>query len=305
MNRSAKEIRIVYMGTPEFAVPPLQELVKEGYNVVGVITVPDKPSGRGQKVNKSAVKIAAEELGLTILQPSNLKDTVFQDQLKDLAPDLQIVVAFRMLPESVWSLPPMGTFNLHGSLLPKYRGAAPIHWAVINGEKKTGLTTFLLKHEIDTGDIIDQLEEEILDTDTTGSLYIRLMNKGAKMVINSVDLLCSDSLVLKPQTGDMCHAPKIFKQDAKIDWTKNTEEIDCFIRGMNPFPGAWTEVNETSFQIIEHKPLAEKHLDFSYDTDGKSFLHLRTKDGAIAVNTIKAQGKRAMPIEDYLRGNKI
>jgi methionyl-tRNA formyltransferase len=250
-----KELRIIYMGTPEFAVPALEKLVENDWNVVAVITAPDKPQGRGQKLVGSPVKEAAEKLGLKILQPTNLKNPEFQQELRDLKADLQIVVAFRMLPEAVWSMPRLGTFNLHASLLPNYRGAAPINWAIINGEKETGVTTFFLKHEIDTGSIIFQEKVQILDEDDLGTVYQKLMTIGADLVVQTVESIAKDEV--KPTVQDeskaMHHAPKIFKETGKIDWTKSAESIHNLIRGLSPYPAAWTEFHVFSIRSKRQK----------------------------------------------------
>jgi methionyl-tRNA formyltransferase len=237
-----KDLRIVYMGTPEFAVPSLEILVKNGWNIVGVITAPDKPKGRGQKLIPSPVKEAAENLGLKVLQPTNLKSPEFQAELKALNADLQIVVAFRMLPESVWDMPPIGTFNLHASLLPDYRGAAPINWAIINGEKETGVTTFFLKHEIDTGSIIFQEKVAILPEDDLGSVYEKLMSKGAELVLKTVEAIAEDKVIPLPQDESKAihHAPKIFKETGEIIWGNSAESIHNLVRGLSPYPAAWT-----------------------------------------------------------------
>ena len=237
-----KDLRIVFMGTPEFAVASLRRLVEEGYNIVAVVTTPDKPAGRGQKIHESDVKVAARELGLPILQPEKLRDPKFVEAMQALQPDLGIVIAFRMLPEVIWSMPKYGTFNLHASLLPQYRGAAPINWAIINGEKETGITTFLLNHEIDKGAIIGQHKEPILPEDNIGTMYDKLMTKGCDLVVDTVERIAAqdytaieqmyiDEATLKP-------APKIFKEDCKIDWSWEGERIVNFVRGLSPYPAA-------------------------------------------------------------------
>ncbi|HNV52943.1 MAG TPA: methionyl-tRNA formyltransferase, partial [Tenuifilaceae bacterium] len=238
--------RIVYMGTPDFAVEPLKAIVDAGYNVVAVVTVPDKPVGRGQKLQSSPVKQYAEEKGLLVLQPEKLRNEDFVNQLKELNPDIAVVVAFRMLPETVWSLPKIGTFNLHASLLPQYRGAAPINWAVINGEKKTGLTTFLLDKEIDTGNIIDQLEVLIDENETAGELHDKLMLLGGSMVVKTIQKLAEGNYTPTPQknlaVGELKAAPKIFKETCKVDWGKSYIQVHNFIRGLSPYPAAWSEM---------------------------------------------------------------
>ena len=246
MSTSAKDLRIVFMGTPEFASTSLKRLVTEGYNIVAVVTTPDKPAGRGQKLHESDVKLTAKELGLPILQPEKLRDESFLEAMRELNIDLGIVIAFRMLPEVVWAMPRLGTFNLHASLLPQYRGAAPINWAIINGEKRTGVTTFLLNHEIDKGAIIEQESVDILPEDNIGTLYDKLMNIGSELVTRTVDKLAEgnyttieqmhiDESTLKP-------APKIFKEDGRIDWTKRGEDIINLVRGLSPYPAAWSAI---------------------------------------------------------------
>ncbi|WP_417171877.1 methionyl-tRNA formyltransferase, partial [Alistipes putredinis] len=238
---NAKDLRIVFMGTPEFAVPSLRALVRSGYNVVGVVTTPDKPAGRGQKLHESDVKIAARELGLPILQPEKLRDPAFVSTMEELRPDLGIVIAFRMLPEVVWAMPRLGTFNLHASLLPQYRGAAPINWAIINGESKTGVTTFLLNHEIDKGAILGQVEMPIQPEDNVGTLYGRLMTVGADLVVQTVERIAAGEItpVVQPdEDTSLRPAPKIFKNDCLIDWTQSGKRIIDFIRGLSPYPAA-------------------------------------------------------------------
>ena len=260
-----KELRIVFMGTPEFAISSLKELVENGYNVVGVITAPDKPAGRGNKLSESAVKKYAVENNVKVLQPEKLKNPEFLTELEGLKADLQVVVAFRMLPEVVWNMPPIGTFNLHGSLLPQYRGAAPLNWAVINGETKTGVTTFLLDHEIDTGKIIFKRETPIGENETVGDVHDRLMEIGATLVVETVDAIAEGNIQPIPQTEliegtEIKHAPKIFKEDCKIDWNKDSESIRNLIRGLSPYPAAWANlVNEqTGSEIITKLFFAQK-----------------------------------------------
>ncbi|MGE5105983.1 MAG: methionyl-tRNA formyltransferase, partial [Sphingobacteriales bacterium] len=262
MNKELKDIRIVFMGTPEFAVASLDALVKAGCIIVGVITAPDKPAGRGMKLNESPVKKYAVEHGLKVLQPEKLKNPDFLAELKSLNADLQIVVAFRMLPEVVWNMPPMGSVNLHGSLLPQYRGAAPINWAVINGEKETGVTTFKLKHEIDTGDILLQESFPIGEDDTAGEVHDTMKEIGAKLLVKTVAGLAAGTLKEKPQNKfqnpnskiqDLHHAPKIFTETCKIDFTKSTEEVHNLVRGLSPFPGAFTSLEGKMLKIYRSK----------------------------------------------------
>jgi len=302
-----KNIRIIYMGTPEFAVPALEVLVDAGWNVVGVITAPDKPKGRGQKLIPSPVKAFAQSRDLTILQPTNLKSPEFQEELKNLHADLQIVVAFRMLPEAVWSMPPLGTFNLHASLLPDYRGAAPINWAIINGEKETGVTTFFLKHEIDTGSIIYQEKVPIQPEDDLGSVYERLMTLGAKLVIKTVADIAEDQVNPFPQdeTKAIHHAPKIFKETCEIDWTKSAESIHNLIRGLSPFPGAWTKFNDKICKIYKTAVLQQENLGKApgeFTTDNKHFFRVQTGNGVLEVLELQLEGKKRMKIEELLRG---
>ena len=304
-----QQLRIVYMGTPDFAVPPLKILVESGYDIAAVITAPDKPKGRGQKMAISAVKDYALEAGLNIMQPTNLKDETFIEELRKLNANLQIVVAFRMLPEVVWRMPEIGTFNLHGSLLPQYRGAAPIHWAVINGEKETGLTTFFLKHEIDTGNIIMQEKEEILRKDTTGTLYQRLMQMGAGLVLKTVKAIENEDYTLTEQdtNQELKHAPKLFKENTEIDWNKPAEEVYNFVRGLNPFPSAWTILNDKKFklhlvEVVDESSTAEPG---SIDTDNKTYIHIQCGKGKVALKELQQEGKKRMFVEDFLRGNQL
>lgn len=305
-----KDLRIVYMGTPEFAVPSLEKLVEAGWNVVGVITAPDKPQGRGQKLVGSPVKQASEKLGLHILQPTNLKSPEFQQELKDLKADLQIVVAFRMLPEAVWNMPRLGTFNLHASLLPDYRGAAPINWAVINGEKETGVTTFFLKHEIDTGSIIFQEKIQILEEDDLGSVYEKLMNLGSELVLKTVEAIAKNEV--KPSDQDesnaLHHAPKIFKETCEIDWTKSAESIHNLVRGLSPYPAAWTTLDDKTCKIFKTK-ISSGHLHGKsigeFETDGKTFLKFQTGDGVLKILELQLEGKKRLKIDELLRGYKF
>ncbi len=315
----AKNLRIIYMGTPDFAVAPLKELIENQYNVVAVVTAPDKPAGRGKKLRASAVKQFAEKHNLNILQPEKLKDPGFNKQLQDLKPDLNIVVAFRMLPKQVWQLPKLGTFNLHASLLPQYRGAAPINWAIINGETKTGLTTFLIDDQIDTGQIILQEEMEIDYKDNVGSLHDKMMIKGAKLVLETVNLLAEGNFKPIPQNAlikdvsQLKAAPKIFKDDCKINWQQNGAKIYNFIRGLSPYPAAWTifqNINGDkilSAKIFEAEYLNEKHemLTGDIDSDKKTYLHIAVPDGFIAIKSIQLEGKKRLNIEDFLRGFDI
>lgn len=296
------------MGTPEFAVPGLKLLVENGYNIVGVITAPDKPQGRGQKLGETPVKEYAKSVGLTILQPEKLKNEAFLAQLKELNANLQIVVAFRMLPEVVWNMPEFGTFNLHASLLPQYRGAAPINWAIINGEKETGNTTFFLKHEIDTGDLILQEKEPILENDTVGTLYERLMNNGASLILKTVKLIENESVKPTPQQHfeHLHHAPKIFKENCKIYWNQSATQIRNFVRGLSPYPTAHCELNGVYCKVFEVSINEVSTLKLGeIETDGKSFVKIGTIQGSISLIDIQLEGKKRMKIEEFLRGNKV
>lgn len=301
------------MGTPEFAVPCLDILIKNNYNVVGVVTVPDKPAGRGQQLHESAVKLYAKEKGLKILQPVKLRDPDFLNELKVLNADLQIVVAFRMLPEEVWNMPKLGTYNLHASLLPKYRGAAPINWAIINGETESGVTTFKLKHEIDTGSVLFQEKVKINDTTTAGELHDELMLVGAELILKTVKAIESRQYELKQQDDSgAIHAPKIFKDTCKINWRRSVREIKNLIRGLSPYPAAFTEFTDIkgqnlSLKIFSGKSLAEQHIytNGTLLTDNKTYLRIAGGDGLLEVNELQLQGKKKMKTEEFLRGYKF
>jgi methionyl-tRNA formyltransferase len=305
------QLRIIFMGTPEFAVSSLDILVENGYNVVAVITAPDKPAGRGQKINESDIKKAALKHNLPILQPTNLKDESFLEELKSYNANLQIVVAFRMLPEVVWQMPEIGTFNLHASLLPNYRGAAPINWAIINGEEKTGVTTFFLQHKIDTGDILFQEEEEIYSTDNVGTLYERLKNKGARLVLKTVKAIQDNDYAIKKQDLEekTPHAPKIFTEDTFINFNKESKKILNLVRGLTPYPAARMSLYDKTYKVFDVE-IAD--FDESNElligeplTDQKSYLYVKTVDGYLKINELQPEGKRRMKIEEFLRGNKI
>jgi len=297
------------MGTAAFAVPSLESLVDVGFKVVGVVTSPDKPQGRGLEMGTSPVKQAAIKQGVPVLQPTNLKSEAFLAELKSLNANLQVVVAFRMLPESVWSMPELGTFNLHASLLPQYRGAAPINWAIINGEKETGVTTFFLQHEIDTGEILFQEKENILDTDTAGSLYSRLMDKGAGLVVRTAKAIADGSTtpVRQGESASLRKAPKIFKETCNIDWNQSSFQIVNFVRGLNPYPSAWTELNGKSFKVhsVAAATKAGRETPGSLDTDGKSFIAIATSDGWVNITELQMEGKKRMTTADFLKGNKL
>lgn len=301
-------LRIVFMGTPEFAVPSLKILVEHGYQVVGVITAPDKPQGRGQKLTPSPVKECALQHGLRVLQPTNLKAPAFIEELRSLNANLQVVVAFRMLPESVWSMPSLGTFNLHASLLPQYRGAAPINWAIMNGEKETGATTFFLQHEIDTGKIIFQEKEPILDTDNAGSLYDRLMVKGADLVLRTVQAIESGTYPQIPQVieGEPRLAPKIFKETCEINWNQSSVAVQNFVRGLSPYPAAWCTVGGKVFKILKVSEYAGPSATPGHvETDHKTYLRICTANGWISIEELQPEGKRRMTITEFFNGNKL
>ena len=307
-----ENLRIIYMGTPDFAVESLRALVEGGYNVVAVVTMPDKPIGRhGSVLQPSPVKQYALEHDLKILQPEKLKDPVFIEELKALKADLQIVVAFRMLPEIVWSMPPLGTFNAHASLLPKYRGAAPINWAVINGETETGITTFFLKHEIDTGDIIQQVRIPIEETDNVEVVHDKLMVLSGKLVTETVDNIITGTIKAIPQDQfkdvPLTPAPKIFRETCRIDWNQSTKHIYDFIRGLSPYPAAWTTLEGKSVKIYEtEKDVATpSEKPGTIVSDGKTNLKVATADGWLNIKTLQLEGKKKMPVTDLLRGLKL
>ena len=306
-------MRIVFMGTPQFAVESLKILVENNYNVVGVITMPDKPAGRGQQMQQSAVKEYAVQHNLKVLQPTNLKDEHFLQELKSLQADLQIVVAFRMLPESVWNMPILGTYNLHASLLPQYRGAAPINWAIINGEKETGITTFKLQHEIDTGNILLQQKVTITPEMNAGQLHDILMMQGAELILQTVKKIEEGNIVLAEQNKLLAnqpakHAPKIFKDTCKIDWSNELENIYNLIRGLSPYPCAWTELNigdkKNIFKIYRAAKLSFNHAlrPGQIKTDNKTFLHVAVTGGFIDVTELQMAGKKKLLITEFLKG---
>lgn len=298
------DLRIVYFGTPDFAVEGLRTLVGNNYNIVGVITAPDKPAGRGKKINESAIKKYANSIGLNTLQPTNLKSETFVTELKALNANLQIVVAFRMLPEVVWNMPKLGTFNLHASLLPQYRGAAPINWAIINGETKTGVTTFFLQHQIDTGNIILQKEVEIKTSDNVEILHDKLMSIGAEVILKTVKQIESGNINSTPQNNseNLKLAPKIFKNNTEIDWSNSTEYIYNFIRGLSPYPTSWTKINGKFLKIFEATADLNETASETIITDNSSFLKIKTADGYISLISVQLEGKKRMKIGDFLRG---
>ena len=326
------------MGTPEFAVASLDAMIKAGFNIVGVITAPDKPAGRGMKMNESAVKKYAIRYGLKILQPEKLKNEAFLSELKSLAADLQVVVAFRMLPEVLWNMPPKGTINVHASLLPQYRGAAPINWAIINGEKETGVTTFKLQHEIDTGNILLQEKIEISENETAGELHDRMKEIGGRLLVRTVEGLVNGTLQEVPQSAiendnpslathdspptttsaagglpqaqhhsPLKHAPKITTQTCQIDWQKSADDIYNLIRGLSPYPAAFTELGDKTLKIFrsekEHAPPTSR--PGRWETDRKTYLKFACSDGYIHVKDIQLEGKKRLSVEDFLRGYRF
>ena len=314
-----EDLRIVYMGTPEFAVESLRRLIEGGYNVVGVITMPDKPVGRHQDtLQASAVKQYAVAHGLPVLQPEKLKEPAFLEQLRTLRADLQIVVAFRMLPEVVWAMPPLGTFNLHASLLPQYRGAAPINWAVINGETETGVTTFFLRHEIDTGAVIRQVRVPIADTDNVGIVHDKLMEVGGQLVVDTVDRILAGDVHPVPQEempdcGALKAAPKIFKETCRIDWQgKTLKQLHDFVRGLSPYPAAWTEMQDASGKVYSLKIFAsEKEAGTPKEptgtilSDGRTYLKVAVDGGYLHLTELQIAGKKRMRTEDFLHGFRM
>jgi len=303
-------LRIIYLGTPEFAVPSLEILIQNKFNVVAVITAPDKPQGRGQKLTPSPVKECALKYNIPVLQPTNLKSPQFLEELRSYQANLQIVVAFRMLPEVVWAMPAIGTFNLHGSLLPQYRGAAPINWAIINGEKETGVTTFFLKHEIDTGSIIFQETEPIHDDDNVGTVYERLMHKGAQLVLKTVKAIEQNDYPTIPQTisSEIKHAPKIFKETCEINWRQPREQVRNFVRGLSPHPAAWTLLAGKTFKIFTCSfahANGDALLPGEFITDNKTYLYFKTSDGLLSVDEFQPEGKKRMNVQEFFRGNKL
>ncbi len=303
------ELRIVFMGTPDFAVSSLEAIIEAGYNVVGVITAPDKPAGRGRKLNESAVKQFAIKKGLRVLQPTNLKSKAFQEELKELNPNVQVVVAFRMLPKSVWNLPEHGTFNLHASLLPDYRGAAPINWAIINGEEFTGISTFFLDDKIDTGEVILQDKVKIKDSEKVGSLHDRLMEKGSKLVVKTLDLIAKGKVRSQPQRPFKPgkEAPKLTRENTKIDWNRPVEVIYNHIRGLNPYPGAWCFLENSSEEMmvkifdVEKKIETHKHPNGTVTVEDKE-IKVAAIGGYISIKEIQLPGKRKMQVKDLLNG---
>ena len=322
-----EDLRIVYMGAPDFAEEALRQLVEGGYNVVGVITMPDKPAGRGHKIQYSPVKQYALEQNLPLLQPEKLKDEAFVQALREWKADLQIVVAFRMLPEVVWSMPRLGTFNLHASLLPQYRGAAPINWAVINGDTETGITTFFLKHEIDTGEVIQQVRVPIADTDNVEIVHDKLMMLGGKLVVETVDAILNGVVKPVPQeemavVGELRPAPKIFKETCRIDWNQPVKKVYDFIRGLSPYPAAWSELVSPEGEVVVVKIFeTEKYIRNegkrcrnsrgcfckvgSIETDGKKYIKVAVPGGFVSVLSLQLPGKKRLKTDELLRGFRL
>ncbi len=312
-----RDLRIVFMGTPDFAVASLDILVQHKYNIVGVITAPDKPAGRGQQLHQSAIKKYAVENGLPVLQPEKLKNPEFIAELKSLDANLFIVVAFRMLPEIVWQMPEYGTFNLHASLLPQYRGAAPINWAVINGERETGVTTFFLQHEIDTGNIILQEKIKIEDEDNAGTVHDKLMNVGSGLVLKTVQAIEEDNVIESPQSTvdspQLKHAPKIYKETCLIDWHTSAFEIHNLIRGLSPYPSAFTHLDGKVLKIFAARitPITSREavdsglLSMDLSTDNKTYLSFKCADGWLDILELQLEGKKRMKVDEFLRGHKF
>lgn len=306
-----KKIRIVFMGTPDFAVASLDILVQNGFNVVGVITAPDKPAGRGLQLHESAVKQYAVSKGLRVLQPEKLKNPDFLEELRSLQADLQVVVAFRMLPEVVWNMPPLGTINVHASLLPNYRGAAPINWAIINGEKQSGVTTFKLQHEIDTGDILFSQSVDIRDDETAGELHDDLMATGAALLLKTVQALASGQAKEIPQahidTTAIKHAPKIFKEDCQVKWAQPIDQIYNLVRGLSPYPTAWTLLQGKGLKIFKAEKEYAKPSAAPGEvvTDHRTFLKIAASDGYLSLKEIQLEGKKKMEITAFLRGFRL
>ena len=309
-------LRLIYMATADFALPSLERLVDEGYQVCAVVTMPDKPAGRGMKLHESKIKQYAVSKGIEVLQPVKLRDEAFVNRLKELRPDLGVVVAFRMLPEVVWQLPKYGTINLHGSLLPRYRGAAPIHWAVINGDKETGVTTFRLKHELDTGDVLMQASTPIAPEDTTGTVHDRLMLIGADLLVKTIDLFAEGEPATKAQEHfeeTASHAPKLTKENTEIDWSRPAGELVDFIRGLNPFPSAWANIifpnqsEATLCKVHEAEALASeaRHTGLVVGTclvEGRKHLEVVCGDGVLRLKRLQPAGKKALTAVDIING---
>lgn len=310
------QMKIIFMGTPDFAVASLDALLRNGFQVVAVVTAPDKPAGRGQNLQESAVKQYAVEHQIPVLQPVKLKDEIFLEELKSYQADLQVVVAFRMLPVAVWNMPPKGTINLHASLLPHYRGAAPINWAIINGEKETGVSTFFLQHEIDTGNILFFEKVNIAEGETAGDLHDKLMNVGARLLVQTVKAIEENNYKETPQTAlvqedsgiqEPKHAPKIFKETCSIDWNKPVRQVYNLIRGLSPYPAAFTSLDGKTLKIYTAVQEAEQPQiqPGEYLSDGKTFLKFACQDGFISLKNIQLEGKKRIDIAEFLRGYRL
>jgi methionyl-tRNA formyltransferase len=310
-----KKLRIIFMGTPDFAVESLKAIIENGYEVVGVITAPDRPAGRGRKLQESVVKQYAVSQDIKVLQPEKLKNPEFLEELKSLDANLQVVVAFRMLPELVWDMPEYGTFNLHGSLLPQYRGAAPINWAIMNGEKESGVTTFFIEKEIDTGKVLFQEKVTIEPNDNAGTLHDKLMVVGGELVVKTLKAIVEDDYsetsqeLMFTEESELKPAHKIFKQDCKIDWNKDMSQINNFVRGLSPYPCAWTEFKKDeeilSTKIYEVEIIDNKKHEFKIESDNKTFIHVLTPNGKLSIIEFQPAGKRKMKATDFLKGNQF
>jgi methionyl-tRNA formyltransferase len=306
------DVRLIFMGTPEFSVPSLEILLAYNYEVAAVVTAPDKPQGRGRMVMSSPIKVFARAHNIPVLQPTSLKAPLFLETLRSYQANLQVVVAFRMLPRVVWEMPALGTFNLHASLLPQYRGAAPINWAIINGERETGVTTFLLDQAMDTGPILFREKEPIYAYDTAGTLYERLRHKGAQLVLKTVQAIVLGNSTHIPQVSDkevvLKGAPKIYKENCQIDWGQEAEVILSFIRGLSPYPAAWTILNDQTYKVLSatRAKVALPPLDpGQVHSDGKHYVHVGTQNVPIAIETLQLAGKKPMGVQEFLRGHKI
>ena len=304
--KTFEQLRIVFFGTPDFAVASLNALLEAGANIVAVVTGPDKPAGRGRQLQGSAVKQYAVDKGLPLLQPEKMKAPSFLEELKALNADLQVVVAFRMMPEVVWNMPPMGTINVHGSLLPQYRGAAPINWAIINGETETGVTTFKLKHEIDTGDILLQQKVDILPGDNAGTMHDKLMEAGASLLVTTVKGLAAGTLPEIPQSNaaQIKHAPKIFKEHTLINWAESVAEINNFVRGLSPYQAAYTMLNDKAIKVyaVHYLKEATGSAPGIHQTDGSTYLRYAAADGWVYIDELQLEGKKRMGVVEFLRG---
>lgn len=300
-------LRVVFMGTPDFAVPSLEHIIKSKHQVVGVVTAPDKPSGRGLKITESPVKLVALNASIPVAQPEKLKDESFIQVLDSWNADVYVVVAFRMLPEIVWSKPPKGTFNLHASLLPKYRGAAPINWALINGDTETGCTTFFLQQEIDTGEIILQEKTTIEPNDTFESLYNKLKYQGSELVVRTLDMIDSDTIKKQAQLGEITHAPKIYKELGALDFNKSCKDLHSLVKGLYPTPGCYFNLDGKNYKVYvtEYEELQTNQIPSTLVTDNKSYLSIVCSDGYLKIKEIQAEGKKRLPIKEFLAGNKL